>query len=35
MWDLAQVFAHQRHACFFESHIFTHPAFKCDSAQWQ
>ena len=35
MWGLAQVFVHQRDANFFESHIFTQPVLKCDSAQWQ
>jgi hypothetical protein len=35
MWGLAQVFAHQRDAYFFESHIFTQPVPREDSAQWQ
>lgn len=33
MWGLAQVFVHKRAAYFFVSHIFAHPALKCDSAQ--
>jgi len=35
MWGLAHFVAHARCAYFFESHSFTHPAFRCASAQWQ
>jgi hypothetical protein len=35
MWGFTQLFAHQRDAYLFKSHIFTQPPLARDSAQWQ